>query len=196
MELVEGVSLQHVLETAALDMPRALKVLDEVLDGLATMHAAELGHLDLKPSNVVLRHGGEAVLVDFGLAGRHIRPGCTTGPYGAPEVWGVVPNGVRATPMTADVYAFGCLAFEALTGRTLFAADSEAAQIGMHLTHDGQPPAVLTLSQRPGLGALGSFLRACLRRSPKDRPTATELRAELAPLRTQLARHPWPLPMT
>ena len=56
-------------------------------------------------------------------------PGCATGAYGAPEVWGALEGRRDLSPMKADVYAFGCVAFEALTGRVLFQADSEMAQI-------------------------------------------------------------------
>ena len=116
MELVEGTTLEHVLEARGVDTARVLRVLDDVLRGLEAMHSAGVGHLDLKPSNVVLRRDEQAVLVDFGLAGRHIRPGCATGAYGAPEVWGALEGRKDLTPMKADVYAFGCVAFEALTG--------------------------------------------------------------------------------
>ena len=54
------------------------------------MHGVGVAHLDLKPTNVVMRKGKEPVLVDFGLAGRHLRLGCGSGPYGAPEVWGLI----------------------------------------------------------------------------------------------------------
>ena len=93
MELVEGSRCDQVLAVRGLDMPRALGILDGVLAGLEAMHAVGVGPLDVKPSNVILRPSGEPVLVDFGLAGRHIRPGCGTGCYCAPEVWGVLPRG-------------------------------------------------------------------------------------------------------
>jgi len=86
MELVEGGTLEHAVEARALDMSRCFALLDGVLAGLEAMHEVGVGHLDLKPGNVVLREGRDPVLVDFGLSGRHIRPGCATGPYGAPEV--------------------------------------------------------------------------------------------------------------
>src|SRR5262249_20366392 len=115
MELVEGTTLERLIESRALDAPRALRALDDVLAGMEAMHGVGVGHLDLKPSNVVLRKDEQAVLVDFGLSGRHIRPGCATGPYGAPEVWGAVPDDWEPLPMASDVYAFGCVAFEVLT---------------------------------------------------------------------------------
>jgi hypothetical protein len=192
MELVEGTTLEHMLEARRLDAARALKALDDVLQGLGVMHAVGIGHLDLKPANVVLRRGEEAVLVDFGLAGRHVRPGCATGPYGAPEVWGL--DGVTGTsPAAADIYAFGCVAFETLFGKVLFDADSEMAQIAMHVAHDGYPPALKALSTRPGLAPIAELLFSTLRHKPGDRPTAAVVRKELAHVAPSLARGPWPL---
>jgi hypothetical protein len=104
MELIEGVTLERLVDSLAFDMKRCLKAFDDVLAGLEAMHELGTGHLDIKPSNVVLRRGNEAVLVDFGLSGRNIRPGCGTGPYGAPEVWGLVPDDPVATPPAADIY--------------------------------------------------------------------------------------------
>jgi hypothetical protein len=193
MELVEGRTLEHMLEARGMDTAKALKVLDDVLQGLGEMHSVGIGHLDLKPPNVVLRRGEEAVLVDFGLAGRHIRPGCATGPYGAPEVWGGLDGISGGSPSKADMYAFGCLAFETLTGKVLFEADNEMAQIAMHVSHDGFPEALRALSKRPGLAPLGELLFSTLRRSPADRPAAGAVRKELARVAPSLARAPWPL---
>jgi hypothetical protein len=193
MELVEGVTLERLLETRGVDTARALGVLGDVLAGLEAMHAAGVAHLDIKPSNVVLRRSEEAVLVDFGLAGRHIRPGCATGAYGAPEVWGALDGHVEPSPPKVDVYAFGCVAFETLTGRVLFDSDSEMAQIALHVAHDGFPPPLRALAQRSELAPLAELLHATLRRNPADRPTATAVRKELSRLTPALARLPWPM---
>ena len=193
MELVEGVTLESAVEARALDMSRCFGILDGVLAGLEAMHEAGVGHLDVKPSNVVLRNEKEPVLVDFGLAGRHIRPGCATGPYGAPEVWGAEVEGAKPTAQAADVYAFGCLAFEALTGQTLFEADSEIALISMHVGHDGLPAPVASLASRVGLAPLAELLHTTLRRIPQVRATAKETRAALKGLAPQLSKLKWPL---
>jgi hypothetical protein len=192
MELVEGTVLERVIASGVFESSRAMKVLDGVLAGLEAMHGAGVGHLDVKPSNVILRKGDEAVLVDFGLAGRHIRPGCATGPYGAPEIWGVAPD-VAPTPMMADVYAWGCLAFETFTGEVLFNADNEMAQIAMHLAHDGLPPPLLAMSKRPALAALAELLFSALRKDPRARPSARVLRERLGGLSRTIARQDWPL---
>jgi eukaryotic-like serine/threonine-protein kinase len=193
MELVEGVTLERLLESGGVDTRRALRVLVDVLRGLEAMHAVGVGHLDLKPSNVVLRRGEEAVLVDFGLAGRHIRPGCATGPYGSPEVWGALDGLVEPSPAKADVYAFGCVAFETVTGRVLFDAESEVAQISMHVAHDGFPPPLRALAGLPYLGPLAELLFSTLRRDPGLRPTAAVVRNELMRIAPGLARVPWPV---
>jgi len=192
MELVEGVTLERLLETRGLDTARAIGVLTNVLSGLEAMHAAGVAHLDIKPSNVVMRGGEEAVLVDFGLAGKHIRPGCATGAYGAPEVWGGL-DGVELSPPKADVYAFGCVAFETLTGRVLFESESEMAQIAMHMAHDGLPPQLKALTKRPELALLVELLFATLRRDPAERPTAAVVQTKLKRLAPALASLPWPI---
>jgi serine/threonine protein kinase len=157
------------------------------------MHGVGVGHLDLKPSNVVLRSGEEAVLVDFGLSGRHIRPGCATGPYGAPEVWGASDAGVTPSPQAADVYAFGCIAFEALTGRVLFQAENELAQISMHIAHDGFPPPLRQLAAHAGMGSLAELLYWTLRRDPVNRPTVEQVQRDLRGVAAQLSSLRWPL---
>jgi hypothetical protein len=193
MELVEGPSCESVVETRALTTPRGFAILEGVATGLAAMHGAGVGHLDVKPSNVVLRGGREPVLVDFGLAGRHIRPGCATGCYGAPEVWGVVPDGGAATPATADVYAFGCMAFEVLTGRTLFDAPNEVALVAAHLSHDGMPSPLAVLHRDPRLAPLVELLRGCLRARPAARLGIADVHHQLLRLAPVLGALPWPL---
>jgi serine/threonine protein kinase len=193
MELVEGTMLERMIESGTFDTAKAFKVLDDVLAGLEAMHGVGVGHLDLKPSNVVLRSDDEAVLVDFGLAGRKVRPGCASGPYGAPEVWGVVTGDTAPSPMAVDVYAFGCLAFETLTGRVLFDAESETEQISRHIAHDGLPPMLRGLGENKKLSPMVETLFATLRRDPRNRPSVTRLRDDLRRLAPSLKNLPWPL---
>jgi hypothetical protein len=193
MELVEGTTLERMLETRSVDTRHALRTLGGVIEGLEAMHSAGVAHLDLKPSNVVLRRGEQAVLVDFGLAGRHIRPGCATGPYGAPEVWGALDHLGPTSPLKADVYAFACVAFETFTGRVLFDADNELTQVALHVAHDGFPAPLKTLAQDPRLAPLAELLFAMLRRNPAERITVPVARKELARIAPTLERFAWPL---
>lgn len=192
MELVEGVGCDVVLESRTLTVRQALGVLYGIASGLEAMHGVGIAHLDVKPSNVILRSSGAPVLVDFGLSGRRLRPGCGTGSYGAPEVWSS-DEGAEQSPMPADVYAMGCLAYELLTAETLFSAANDLEVIAAHFSHDGMPDAVRRLSQRPATEQLGMLLFNCLRRDPKDRITVGALRAELDALAPTLSDASWPI---
>lgn len=202
MELVEGPTLERIVETGALDMERAVRTLDGIARGLAAMHDVGVGHLDLKPSNVILRDPdgpGPAlenpVLVDFGLAGRKLRPGCATSSYGAPEVWGLLPKGHAPRPMPADVYAFGCVIFEILTGQTLFSGSTDLAIITAHLQHDGDLPAIDALVEvERDLAPLAGAIRSALRQDPRKRATIADVQAAIAETAPLLARMRWPLP--
>lgn len=202
MELVEGPSLERVVEIGALDMNRALAILRGVAAGLEAMHGKGIAHLDVKPSNVILREGDglqsevltvdQPVLVDFGLAGRRLRPGCGTASYGAPEVWGH-DESRKGLPLPADVYAFGCLAFELMTGTTLFEEAHDLATITAHLQHDGMPAPVGRLSTDPRTAAFAEIVRRCIRRNADDRPTMAQVRRALENVRRDLVSLEWPI---
>jgi hypothetical protein len=200
MELVEGPTLERLLDTGSLDVARTFAVLDGIAAGLSAMHDAGVGHLDVKPSNVILRdadlstgHPGTPVLVDFGLAGRRMRPGCATACYGAPEVWGLLPRGHKPSPMSVDVYAFGCLAFEALTGRDLVYAPTELGIITEHVSHDADFDGLRWLAQDPMLAPVADILAGALRQDPRMRLPIHEVRLQMAEIAPGLVNRPWPL---
>ena len=193
MELVEGATMERVIEKRSMDTKKCLKLMDDILAGLQAMHEVNTGHLDLKPSNVLLRKGEQAVLVDFGLSGRRIRLGCGTGPYGAPEIWGLAPAGTMPTPMAADIYSFACLAYEMLTGNQLFAARSPVEQVQMHDSHDGSPEPIKRLMRHPEIGPLGEVLMTALRHHPRDRPSAADLRREIRAVSSMVSDAAWPV---
>ncbi len=197
MELVEGPTLERLIERGELEMQRAIELLDGIGAGLKRMHAVGIGHLDVKPSNVIIRtagdHVGQPVLVDFGLAGRHIRPGCATGAYGAPEIWGLFGDKADTGPDAADVYAYACMAYEVLTGDTLFDGPGELAIINSHLAHDGYPEKLLSLRQNPQLTAICDLIANGLRQNPHERISIDEMRAGFRELGPRLGQLQWPL---
>ncbi len=195
MELIEGTSVERLVNARSLNTQSALDIIDGVMAGLESMHRAGIAHLDVKPSNCILREKtAQAVLVDFGLAGRRVRPGCATLCYGAPEIWETAPGAqAPGTAAAADVYALGCFAYEVITGDTLFDGDSDVALISSHITHDGLPPPIDRMANHPTLQQLAMFLHQCLRYDPNERGNFVELRAQFRRLRPVLMRHEWPV---
>lgn len=193
MELIRGTPLDRLIRSRSLTMPRVVSYLDGILAGLEAMHAVHVGHLDVKASNVILRDGGPPVLVDFGLSGRTLRPGCGTIEYTAPEVLGVVPQGVTPSPMAADIYAFGCLIYEMLTGRLLFEGADEVALVSRHVSHDGWLDELARMSTIPRLDPLANLIGTCLRHDGRNRPDAVTLRGQLTPALLPVTDLSWPL---
>ena len=141
---------------------------------------------------MILRGGDTPVLVDFGLSGRHLRPGCGTIEYCAPEVIGVVPEGHQPSPLATDIYAFACMAYELLTAQLLFDAEDETTLISQHIARWLAAEAHRAGRARQNT-KLCIVLAACLRGRPADRPSAVEARKALADASQWLARTPWPL---
>ncbi len=193
MELIRGTSLDRLIRSRSLTTEHAFAYIDGMLAGLEAMHAAGVGHLDVKPSNVILRNGEVPVLVDFGLSGRHLRPGCGTVEYSAPEVLGVVPHDMTVTPLPTDIYALGCTAFEALTAELLFDGEDEASILGQHVGHDGWPSRLTPYAHSAETLELAKLFAACIRQDPRNRPSATQARAAFAKVAPRLAQSAWPL---
>jgi serine/threonine protein kinase len=208
MELVQGPTLERLLDKRAMTMPMALDIIDGLAAGLGAMHSAGIGHLDVKPSNVILRDPGEIgpqtrsrqapfaapVLVDFGLAGRKVRPGCGSPYYGAPEVWDTASFGDHVDPRATDVYSFSCLAYEVLTGTTLFSGDALPAIIAAHLTHEDGPESLRWLLRHRQAGALADLLGMGLRRNPSRRIGLSDMRSAIGEMgRDRLRALSWPL---
>jgi hypothetical protein len=208
MELVHGPTLERILEKQELSVPTAFAILQGIASGLGAMHATGVGHFDVKPSNIILRDSQGSfgsklsaidavapvpVLVDFGLAGRKLRPGCASPYYGAPEVWDSRTYRLAADYTSADVYAYCCLAYELLTGRTLFDGESLPALIGNHLTHDGRPPRLQSLYVDTPLVELAEILIAGLSPDPRARPSITEMGEALRHFAPNIEDRPWPV---
>jgi hypothetical protein len=208
MELVPGNTLESLIDRRAINMRLALEVLDGLAAGLQAMHDVGLAHLDVKPANVILRTPRDntsprrprkdprqvPVLVDFGLAGRKVRPGCGSPYYGAPEVWDSAEFGDHVDARAADVYAFCCLAYEILTGRPLFAGNTLPAIFAMHLNHDGDPPGLEWMRSHERHAPLADLFSDGLAHDPGERIPIKTMRARLHDLgRERLAEASWPL---
>ena len=130
MRLIEGGDLRKLIDrNGPLEPARAIHLLGQVAEALDAAHAAGIVHRDVKPHNILVE-GERAYLSDFGLAKAYAETGPGTGAsivgtveYMAPEQW----RGERVGP-AADVYALGCVLYEALTGIVPYArkeADTE-----------------------------------------------------------------------
>jgi hypothetical protein len=176
MELLEGETLADRLRRGPLPIGEAIRAALEILDALAAAHAIGIVHRDLKPANIMLTRGG-VKLLDFGLARLHdpapgaaahsdeplTVPGLVFGtvPYMAPEQ---IRGGVADA--RTDLFAFGSVFYEMLTGRRAFSAGSEPALIAAILE---QNPPPLTSGQPLAPPALDRIVRACLAKNPADR---------------------------
>ena len=191
MEYIEGTHLGRLMEAADMSIGAAFNLLDGIAAGLETMHSLGIGHLDVKPENIVVRED-TPVLVDFGLAGRQYRPGCATVFYGAPEV---LTGDGRGNACSADVYSFACLAFEVLAGECLFDGENLNDFVQAHLSHQGMPLPLARMRDATPLGArVSELLAQGLQQKPEARVSVGELRSALASL-AQEANSNWPLPL-
>ena len=195
MELVEGESLAARLARGPLPLDQALARAIEIADALDRAHHHGIVHRDLKPANVMLTrtgsgsaHGTQAKLLDFGLArilptapavaGARIEK---TPPTTAGAVLGTVqymaPEQIEGQPADArtDIFAFGALLYEMVTGRRAFHGPTTAAVMAAILREE--PPIVHPT-------ALSRIVRRCLAKDPLRRyQSARDLLNDLEELR-------------
>ncbi len=149
MRHVGGGDLHQLLESGPLDPERAVTILEQVAAGLDAAHASDLVHRDVKPGNVLIESSGRVYLTDFGIAKRARSKGVTQTGFFVGTLDYAAPEQIRGESVgsPADIYAFGCLLFECLTGRKPFSRDSEVAVMHAHL----QDPPPIASETRPGL---------------------------------------------
>lgn len=175
MELLEGEPLSTVMEReGALDPERASALATQILRALDAAHSAGVVHRDLKPANVLLvDYGGDrefVKLVDFGIARDVGQASSLTGTediVGSPRY--ISPEQATAQPITAqsDLYAWGAVVYEMLTGRPVFSRASALDTVMAH-AHDPAPPP--TRDGVPLEGPLVDAAMACLQKLAWERP--------------------------
>ncbi|MDW3214828.1 MAG: ABC transporter substrate-binding protein [Ilumatobacteraceae bacterium] len=161
MRLVDGETLADVIERDAPMSPAAVAaVLRPIGDALDAAHATGLIHRDVKPANILIEDG-RPYLSDFGIAASARELGrYTTGSIGTAEY--MAPEQARGEPVDhrSDIYALGCVAFHAVTGRSPFARDDMVSTLLAHSV-DEIPPT--------GDPALDGFFARALAKDRDDR---------------------------
>src|SRR5262245_9849123 len=184
MELVRGTTLGVKIHEEKADLKALLGWLAQAAEGVAKAHAAGIVHRDLKPGNIMVSSDGYAKVLDFGLAKLTERQpglpevsGAPTLPVGEPTSAGAVvgtvgymaPEQVRgqAVDARADVFAFGCIRYEAATRRRPFAAETEG-EVLHRILHDVPAPVEELNPKAPA--ELRRLIRRCLAKDPSQRP--------------------------
>ena len=193
MEYLDGETLADRLARGPLPLLYALQVGVGVAEALAAAHRQGIVHRDLKPANVMLMkkgaggHGpGQAKLLDFGLA--RLVQGAQLNGQGVSATDASVPRGTvpymapeqlegRPADARTDVFAFGAVLYEMLTGRRAFEGASPAGVIAAILEHEPLPAVALQPAIPP---SVDRAVRRCLAKDPDARwQTASDLAAEL-----------------
>ena len=174
LELVEGDTLAERLEKGPIPVSEALHIARQIADALETAHEHGVVHRDLKPANIKITPEGTVKVLDFGLAKAVQRTESALQTAGLSHE-GIVlgtpaymsPEQARGKPVDrrADIWAFGCVLYEMLTGRVAFAAETVTDTLAAVL--DREPDWSLLPDKTPP--AIQRLLRRCLEKDPKLR---------------------------
>jgi len=206
MEFIDGQTLRDCIHVERADLTQLLRYLQHVAEALAKAHAAGIVHRDLKPENIMINRDGFAKLLDFGLAKlveqkkswgssssstsdvvtvlEHLsRSGVILGTVGymSPEQ---AQGFTDKIDQRSDIFSFGCILFEAVTGRKAFQG-ADAIDSLNQIIREPAPP---VSSIRPGLPPeLQKIVRRCLEKKPDDRyQSIKDVAIELKDLRDEL----------
>ena len=182
-ELLEGESLREALQRGVLSHRRALDYAVQIAHGLAAAHSKDIAHRDLKPDNIFITREGRVKILDFGLAKTVPSPashgagaGATMTAAAPVTEAGVVmgtagymsPEQVRggAVDCRTDIFSFGAVLYEMLSGQRAFKRDTAADTMAAILNDD--PPELLESGHQVP-PALDRIVRHCLEKSPDHR---------------------------
>src|SRR3989441_3546725 len=207
MEFIEGRTLRDYLhDRKTEDLPRVLRHLQHVAEGLAKAHAAGIVHRDLKPDNVMITRDGHAKILDFGLAKliepqqssstsgeaseqatailqQHSTPGVVLGTVGymSPEQ---AQGKTKELDHRSDIFSFGCILYEAVTKQKAFTGKDAIDTLNKIIR---EPAAPITDFRTDAPDHLQRIVRRCLAKDPEDRyQTIKDVAIELRELRREL----------
>jgi TolB-like protein/Tfp pilus assembly protein PilF/predicted Ser/Thr protein kinase len=204
MEYIDGETLRECIHGGHADLSQLLRYLQHAAEGLAKAHAAGVVHRDLKPDNIMITRDGFAKVLDFGVAKlvepqgssgsagdavtvaleRHSKPGAVLGTpgYMSPEQ---ARGATDQIDQRSDVFSFGCILFEAVTGRRAF----EGADVIDTLNKIIREPVEPIQSFIPEAPAqLQKIVRRCLEKEPGERyQSIKDVAIELKDLRREMA---------
>jgi len=204
MEFIEGQTLRELIHGGHTDLKKLLRYLQHAAEGLAKAHASGIVHRDLKPDNIMITRDGHAKILDFGLAKlieqqpmpggdsseiatavmtQHSSPGTVMGTVGymSPEQ---AQGKTNEIDQRSDIFSFGCILFEAATGKKPFEGESVIKSLHMVVYEPTPPIADFNPSARPELQRI---VRRCLAKDPDERyQSIKEVAIELKELRREL----------
>ena len=175
MELVEGETLDFMLAGGPLPADESIRLAVQICEALEAAHALGIVHRDLKPANITVRPDGTVKVLDFGLA----KPGSPSAAAKTVSIDVTKPGTVLGTAAymspeqakgqdvgpQADIWAFGCVLFEMLTGKRVFGRESTAETIASVMTStpdfERLPPATPPMVRR--------VIERCLEKDTRDR---------------------------
>jgi Tol biopolymer transport system component len=179
-ELLEGETLRSELAGGRFSPRKAIETARQIAEGLAAAHEKGIVHRDLKPENVFVTRDGRVKILDFGLAKlthqeegsqttnlptatAGTEPGVVLGTLGY-----MSPEQVRGKPADArsDIFSFGAILYEMLSGKRAFHGDSAADTMSAILREDPPDLSVTDQSISPGLDRV---VRHCLEKNPGQR---------------------------
>ena len=204
MEFIDGQTLREKFQSERTELRKLLRFLQHAAEGLAKAHAAGIVHRDLKPDNLMITRDGHAKILDFGLAKlierpptpsadssevttavmpQHSIPGAIMGTIGymSPEQ---AQGKTKEIDQRSDIFSFGCLLFEAATGKKPFEGESVIKSLHMVVYEPAPPLADLNPSAPPELQRI---VRRCLAKDPDERyQSIKEVAIELKELRREM----------
>jgi serine/threonine protein kinase/tetratricopeptide (TPR) repeat protein len=208
LEYVDGKTLRHCIHDVRPDLRKVLRWFQHVAEGLAKAHAAGIVHRDLKPENIMISRDGQVKILDFGLA-KLVEPSRSsllssaereydtmelseshstlgvvlgTAGYMSPEQ---AQGRTAEIDQRSDIFAFGCILFEAVTGRKAFEGKDRIERLNK-IIREPVPPITDFNPEAPA--DLQKIVRRCLEKDPEDRyQSIKDVALELKEVRRDLA---------
>jgi serine/threonine protein kinase len=170
MRLVDGPNLKELLLSGDLPPTRSMKILRQVAEALDVAHESGLVHRDIKPQNILVGPRDHAYLADFGLTKPPGQRSLTQSGQFLGSLDYISPEQIKGqqADSRSDIYSFGAVTYECLTGIVPYPRDTEAAVLYAHLA---DPPPSPTEANPTLPASLDAPIDRALSKDPADRPS-------------------------